>query len=321
MSQPRSGQSYGKWLLVDRLGGGGNADVWRARNDAGNEVAIKILRQKNPSSEPFRRFRQEVATVQRLTEERFAGVLPILDAHLPGATGLSGRAWFATPVATPISEALGPAAKVEDVVAAVMAVADTLARLAERDLAHRDIKPENIYQFDDQWVVGDFGLVKVPGSALTADAAKLGPQYYIAPEMLNNPSRAQGPPADVYSLAKTLWVLASGQRFPPPGQHDVMTPATTISAYVNHPRAVVLDIVLQEATAFEPSKRPTASTIKSDLSEWLRSGATTPGQVDLTLIKQRLKIATSYLGKIQDREDREPGAVRTAQLPFVGLFE
>jgi serine/threonine protein kinase len=208
-------------------------------------------------------------------------------------------------VATPIIEALGAKARLEEVVAAVAAIADTLSRLADLSLSHRDIKPENIYRYDGQWVVGDFGLVKVPGSALTRDATRLGPQYYLAPEMLNSPWKAQGPPADVYSLAKTLWVLATGQKFPIPGQHDFEHPTTTISAYVNHPKANILDVILQEATVFEPSQRPTAAVVKAELSDWLDSTRSVPGVHNPTEIKQQMKLADSRIGSVQDREDRK----------------
>jgi serine/threonine protein kinase len=170
--------------------------VWSAVDEHENHVAIEILRQRRVDSEPHERFRREVATLTELTAQMFPGVLPILDRHIPDGDARE-HAWLATPVATPIRTALGDTPALGDVVAAIAAVADTLERLAERGLAHRDIKPENIYQFNGQWVIGDFDLVTTQESALTAKAAVLGPKFYIAPAMLNDPGSAVSPPATV----------------------------------------------------------------------------------------------------------------------------
>jgi serine/threonine protein kinase len=95
----------------------------------------------------------------------------------------------------------------------------TLAGLAAKGIGHRDLKPENLFRHEGRWVIGDFGLATYPGKEpITVGERRLGPLYFIAPEMLREPDVADAGPADVYSLAKTLWALASGQRYPPEGQ-------------------------------------------------------------------------------------------------------
>jgi serine/threonine protein kinase len=90
--------------------------------------------------------------------------------------------------------------------------------LADKNVSHRDVKPGNLYSFEGRWTIGDFGLVSYPNKeALTAEGKTLGPQHFLAPEMISNPRHADGTKADVYSPAKTLWVLATGQNYPPPG--------------------------------------------------------------------------------------------------------
>jgi serine/threonine protein kinase len=114
----------------------------------------------------------------------------------------------------PRSEADLPA-----IVAAVASIADTLATLRrEHGLTHRDIKPQNLYRHDGTFVVGDFGLVAVPDAeALTAPGKLVGPANFVAWEMMAKEPGVNPAPADVYSLAKTLWVLAAGANWPPPG--------------------------------------------------------------------------------------------------------
>jgi serine/threonine protein kinase len=107
------------------------------------------------------------------------------------------------PIAVPIVTALGESPEVSDVVLAVSVIADTLARLHEENIAHRDIKPSNLYKYNDEWLIGDLGLIDIPGGEpLTIGAKALGPRNFIAPEMILSPDRADCRPADVYSLVR-----------------------------------------------------------------------------------------------------------------------
>jgi len=116
------------------------------------------------------------------------------------------------PLAIPIEQVL-EGRPLQDAVDAVRRISETLADLKKRSgVAHRDIKPGNLYELDGQWLIGDFGLISVPGAEpLTGDGRQVGPVNYTAWEMIDHPSTADPHPADVYSLGKTLWVLATGQ--------------------------------------------------------------------------------------------------------------
>ena len=141
------------------------------------------------------------------------------------------------PIATLISEAV-EGQPLEVVVEALAEVATTLARLAdEHGTGHRDIKPSNLYEF--RWPVagGDFGLIAVPSvEELTETGRPLGPAHYTAYEMIRDPANANPLPADVYSLGKTLWVLATGQRFPPEGHQPASARKFSIADLRPHPR-------------------------------------------------------------------------------------
>lgn len=94
--------------------------------------------------------------------------------------------------------------------------------------------------------------------------------FYIAPEMLNNGALADGRASDVFSLSKTLWKLATGQRYPLPGEHRQAVPALTLSAYVSHPRAELLDVLLEVATTVEPTGRMPMAEFAKELRAWLQ---------------------------------------------------
>jgi serine/threonine protein kinase len=149
-------------------------------------------------------------------------------------------------------------------------IASTLARLHEEGIAHRDIKPTNLYMHEGSWVISDFGLVAIPdGEALTVGARALGPRHFIAPEMLLRPDAADGRPADVYSLGKTLWCLLAGQRIPPPGEHRRDLEWKGLAQWgVSHPRAFYLDRLIEHACAETPGMRPPMSVVSEALANW-----------------------------------------------------
>jgi hypothetical protein len=281
------GQQFGPYLLDEPLGRGGNAEVWKAHDEEGASVAVKILRNYDAASEPYRRFAREAEQLVRLGD--FPGVLPILKAEVPTSPSRTARAWLAMPIAERVVDALGDAPSLAQVVDLAATVADTLARLAHRQIHHRDVKPSNLYRFRGEWVVGDFGLVKAPDvEPLTAGAAALGPRHFLAPEMLNSPATAAGEPADVYSLAKTLWVLATGQQFPPPGEHRIDTPALRLSAFVDHPEAVYLDRLIESATRIDSRLRPTMRQVADELAAWSTAPSAVHIQEDAASTARRI---------------------------------
>ena len=171
-------------------------------------------------------------------------------------------------------------------------MARSLANLHELGIAHRDIKPDNLFYYEGEWVVGDLGLaIFDEKEALTLPMEKVGPVYYIAPEMLNSAIGSDGKLADVYSLAKTLWVLATGQRYPLPGHQVVSVPALTISTYSSDPRAALLDSLIEISTSYNPVSRPSMKQFLHELNAWLLQPAPTKSAepLDITALKRLLE--------------------------------
>jgi serine/threonine protein kinase len=263
------------YALKGTLGKGGNADVWKATNASGTLVAVKVLRIANAKGDSYPRFQREVREHLQLTNERVAGVLPLLDQYLPPKPSDVDRPWLVTPLATPLKDALGKRPPLETVVAAVARIADTLARLHQRPMAHRDVKPSNCYSYDGGWVLGDFGLIQTPldaEAALTVGVEALGPRAFIAPEMIHHADTAAVGPADVYSLGKTLWTLATGLSVPPLGEHRLEFDGKRLKAFgVAHPRAFRLDHLIDLMTREVPDERPAMDRVAQELNDWAAS--------------------------------------------------
>lgn len=257
------GDRVGPWKLVARLGRGGNSEVWRATSDTQQgEAALKI---PNAGRNSMRRFGGELTLLKKLAGMK--GIIPLI----AGANDEGQIPWLAMPIAQPIDSALDD----DDplfVLKGVIQILETLTILHESGISHRDIKPDNIYLLEANWVLADFGIASFPGKeAMTEAGRKLGPMFYIAPEMLNSPDTADGRAADVYSLAKTLWVLLSGQTYPPPGEQRAAVEGLRISSYVDLPCGRRLDDLLESCTQHDPAKRPTAASAGASLIGILES--------------------------------------------------
>jgi len=142
-----SERSLGPWRLLEELGRGGNATVWRAVSvDFPEPVALKVINAIHANREPYRRFIREIEFLRSL--EDATGTLPLFDAHLPDKPSKVDKPWLAMPIARLLADALREQ-PLEVVVSALAVIAGTLARLAkDHGVAHRDIKPDNLYQLD-----------------------------------------------------------------------------------------------------------------------------------------------------------------------------
>ena len=79
-------------------------------------------------------------------------------------------------------------------------LAEALNHLHERDLAHRDVKPSNVIFVNGKAKLADIGLVAARGQRTF-----VGTEGFVPPE---GPGSAQ---ADVYSLGKVLYEIATGK--------------------------------------------------------------------------------------------------------------
>jgi len=289
---------------------GGNALVYRVSRADEVHRALKEPKGHRQDDEPYIRFRREVQILRGLQGR--GGIVSLVDSSLPDRPTRQARGYYVMPLMQPAREAareLAPHA----VISGVGSVARTLSALSAQGIAHRDIKPENIYVHEGEWVVGDFGLVKVPEDlAVTREGRKLGPAWYLAPEMLRYSGELDASAADVYSLCKTLWVLLTGYGYPLPGPRlaaprDVAQ-LYSLESYVALPGATArhLDSLLARGTDMRPEQRPSMTALADELELILRTqGERTVGVPPIGDLAARLAAATRRLrDEHQLRSDR-----------------
>ncbi len=210
----------GRFVLEEKIGSGGFADVFRAadRKQGGRLVAVKVLHDVAVlDPEAIRRFRRELRLLENLEHPH---VIPVLgQAEIP-EEGI----WYAMPLAQgSLQDVLGEiAGKPATILALMRQLCSGLAYIHAQGLFHRDLKPGNVLRTAaGAWAISDFGLaveVERQTTVLTSTLrAGLGSYWYTAPEQWKSAKDADGR-SDIYSLGKMLQELVSGE---PPVSNDM----------------------------------------------------------------------------------------------------
>jgi serine/threonine-protein kinase len=252
------------YRLLDRIGEGAHAEVYRALDPEGRAVAVKVL----TGEEAHRpgvlgRLAAEVTAVRRL--------------DLPGLVRLfdSGRLdegpFLAMELIDGASLKEAMAAKrmpLAQVVGIVSSVAETLAGLHAAGIVHRDVKPGNIMlRQDGAPVLMDFGVAALTDEDRTPGGDLLGSPGYMAPELIDD--RPWGPQVDVFSLGVVLYMLATRRRPFYGSANEVMNrirnDEPVAPSKIDPALPIELDFILSRALAKSPDRRCGAERLARDL--------------------------------------------------------
>ena len=207
-----AGRTIAGYRLLERVGEGGTAEVYRAEHGARGACAFKVLRERL-RGDPIvvKRFLREAGYGSRVVHP---GVVRTYDFGEADGLYYLALEWA---TGEPLADFLhrdGPLAPVE-AVPLVRQLADALAAAHSAGIIHRDLKPENIMYDPKTRTVKllDFGIARdaeqPPEERLTRTGFFVGTLQYVAPEALSG-ELVDGR-ADIYSLAKITYYMLTGK--------------------------------------------------------------------------------------------------------------
>ncbi len=240
------GSTIEKWEVLERLGGGGFAEVYKARHLVlGTMHALKILRPDAVVKEQVRmRFLDEARVQAQLLHPNIARVTDIIVSE--GVAGLVMEHLEGRSLAEEIAAVGG--ANPARVAAVFGPILDALAYVHGRGVVHRDIKPDNIFlaQDPDGVLVPkllDFGIARVRGELRTDERRRstiatsvLGTHGYMSPEQLRSSAGADAR-SDIFALGVCILEYATG-RSPFERDSDADTIAAVLAGTFEIPPAL-----------------------------------------------------------------------------------
>ena len=266
-----AGDSLGRYELVEDVGEGGMATVYRARDkELRRDVAVKVLfPHLARREEVVRRFPREARAAAGLEHANILRVYdvgggdsddpPYIVMELIRGHSLLGEI-----------ERRGP--MLSEVVACIGAVlADALAVAHKAGIIHRDIKPANVMiDGTGRVLLADFGVARLEteDSLVTKTGALLGTPAYMSPEQAAGDTATER--SDLYSLGATLYQLATGQ-LPYTGSPAKVLAQIAQGAYVSAGKRRTevgpdLSRVIDRLMAVEATARPaSAAEVASEL--------------------------------------------------------
>jgi serine/threonine protein kinase len=181
-----TGQSVGRYHILEQLGEGGMAIVYKAYDTRlERNVAFKILRTEQFSpillKQVLQRFEREAKSLAKLSHPNIVNILDygehddnpyLVMEYLPGGT---------------LKEKLGHVIPWQEAINTLLPIAHGLAYAHQHNIIHRDVKPANILINEiNAPILTDFGIAKllegVEGHTLTASGVGIGTPEYMAPE-------------------------------------------------------------------------------------------------------------------------------------------
>ncbi|KAA8756426.1 Stk1 family PASTA domain-containing Ser/Thr kinase [Paenibacillus sp. UASWS1643] len=202
-------QLGGRYEVIERVGGGGMALVYKAQDLLLNRnVAIKVLRQQFVHDEEFiRRFRREAQSAASLSHPNVVSIYDVGqedDVHYIVMEYVEGKN---------LNEIIKERAplQVDESVRIASQIADALDHAHHNQIIHRDIKPHNILIGRNGRVkVTDFGIARaVTSTTITQTGSVVGSVHYFSPEHAKG--IVTGEKSDLYSLGIVLYQMLTGQ--------------------------------------------------------------------------------------------------------------
>jgi len=230
-----TGKTIGKYRLVEQIGRGGMAEVFKAYQPGLDRyVAVKLMHSFLADDKDFMaRFQREAKLVASL---RHPNIVQVHDFDVEG--GVSYMVMEYVDGETLKSrlqnlEEKGQWISLDEAVRIILSVGSALKYAHRLGMVHRDVKPANVMiNKNGDVILTDFGIAKIfagsGGTQLTASGAMVGTPSYMSPEQgLGQPGDER---SDIYSLGVMLYQLVTA-RLP----FEADTPLAVVLKHVNEP--------------------------------------------------------------------------------------
>ncbi|WP_258359463.1 protein kinase domain-containing protein [Moorella sulfitireducens] len=259
----------GRYEIIEALGGGGMARVYRGQDRLLHRyVTIKILREQFASDGGFlTRFHKEAQAVASLSHPNVVSIYDVGQEDglhyliMEYVEGRSLKELIKERGFLPAQEAIDIA----------LQICDALEHAHENGVIHRDIKPHNILITRNGRVkVTDFGIAQAVNEAtMPYSGTMVGSVHYLAPEQARG--GITGAAADIYSFGIVLYEMLTGD-LPFHGETPV---AVAIKHIQESPRPLreinpgappALERIVLRALEKEPERRySSAAALRSEL--------------------------------------------------------
>ncbi len=212
------GDTIGPYQLIEVLGQGGMAVVWRARQmePVCRDVAIKFRARLSEPSHLVKRVQREIRALAMMHHANVATILDVSQTEL-GELFLVMELVNGIPITEFCSKYSLP---LEARIKLVLEICNGVQHAHQRGIIHRDLKPANLLTFEQDGAahvkVIDFGIAKLLDSENLSDQTTLAGQIFGTPEYMS-PEQAQFTPhsvdirSDIYSIGVVLYELLTDE--------------------------------------------------------------------------------------------------------------
>ncbi|MEZ5061086.1 MAG: PASTA domain-containing protein [Solirubrobacterales bacterium] len=244
-----------RYRLIERIGSGGMADVWRARdNELERDVAIKVLHENFARDREFvERFRREASAAAGLQHPNVVSVYDRgswEDTYYIAMELIEGSS---------LRDLINKGLDVGESVEVTRQVLAAAGFAHSKGIVHRDLKPMNVLiDREGRIRVTDFGIARAGDSEITQTGSVMGTAQYLSPE------QAQGmdvtAAADIYAIGIMLFEMLTG-RVPFEGENAVAIAMKQVGedpplpSSLNPEVGPALDAVVMKALAKDPAER------------------------------------------------------------------
>ena len=206
-----AGRKLGKYELIERLGKGGMAEVWKAfQSGVERNVAIKVMHKHLADDADFvERFRREARAVGQI---RHNNIVRVIDFDIEGDEYYMVMDYIQGGTLAGYIKQQG-VIPVEEALRLIGQLVDAVAYAHQLGMVHRDIKPANVMFQDNNYsspVLMDFGIARILGQdKLTVTGSMVGTPAYMSPEAIR--AEEIDGRADIYSLGVMLYEMVVGR--------------------------------------------------------------------------------------------------------------